>query len=421
MGLDVVVTDHHSPGEELPTALAVLNPGRVDSRYPCPNLCGAGVVFKLCQGLAEATGVHEEELHPFLDLVGLATVADLVPLQGENRILARYGLRALARTRKPGLRALMSQAGIPREGLSAGHIGFGLAPRLNAMGRLGEAQDGLRLLLTEDPGEAERLAASAEEVNRNRQETDRATLEDALRKLEASFDPDTDFGVVLASEGWHPGVVGIVASRVVERIHRPVILIALDGDKGRGSGRSIPEFHLLEGIRAGGSHLERFGGHRQAAGLEVRRDRIQVFREDFNQAAGETLRGKDLRPSLRVDLEVDLDEVSWDLLQYLQYMEPHGIGNPGPSFLVRGVTLPSVPREVGKDHLKLRLRQGAAEIDAIGFHLAARIPPRSLGLGPLDAVFQIQENEFRGVRQLQARLKDLRPSDSAHPPGLSGT
>ncbi len=415
LGLDVIVTDHHAPGEELPPAFAVLNPARADSLYPNPDLCGTGVAFKLCQGLADAKGIGEEELHPFLDLVGMATVADLVPLKGENRVLARYGLKALSQTRNLGLQALMVEAGVSPEGVSAGNVGFGLAPRLNALGRLGEPEDGLRLLLTDRRDEARRLARLAGEVNRERQDADRRTADEALELLAQSFDPERDYGVVLDSERWHPGVIGIVASRVVERIHRPAVLIALDGDRGRGSARSIPEYHLLEGIRACGAHLERFGGHRQAAGMEIRRDRIPEFRKAFNTEARRSLRGKDLRPTLKAEVEVHLEEMSQELHKYLRYLGPHGIGNPGPSFLARGVSLPEPPRIVGTDHLKVRLRQDRMELDAIGFRLAGRISPQTLGTGPVDVVFQLQENDFRGVRQLQARLVDIRPADPSSP------
>jgi single-stranded-DNA-specific exonuclease len=412
-GIDVVVTDHHAPGDTLPPAAAVINPARKDSSYPNPHLCGTGVAFKLCQGLAGALGANEAELHPFLGFVGLATVADLVPLQGENRVLARYGLKALGETNTPGLRALMREAGIPTERITAGRVGFGLAPRLNALGRLGEPADGLRLLLTDDEAEARELARRAERINFDRQDQDRRTLADALVLLDLEYSPERDFGIVLDSDAWHPGVVGIVASRVVERVHRPAVLIAMDGERGRGSARSIPEYHLLNGIRACGHLLERFGGHRMAAGMEIRRERISEFREAFNLEARRVLEGKDLRPSLSVDVEVTLDEMSPELHNYLRHLGPHGIGNPGPTFLARRVSIPQAPRVVGKDHLKLLLRQGNADLDAIGFHLAGRIAPRSLGSGPVDVVFQLRENEYRGVRRLQAHIKDIRSTEPA--------
>jgi single-stranded-DNA-specific exonuclease len=409
--LDVIVTDHHAVGETLPSALAVVNPARGDSRYPNPDLCGTGVAFKVCQALADSVGLDQAELHSLLDLVGLATIADLVPLQGENRIFARYGLKALAQTENLGLRALMDEAGVARERVSAGNVGFALAPRLNALGRLGEPENGLRLLLTSDDMEARSLARTAEEVNRDRQEADRRMLEEASGLLASTFEPDKDYGVVLESDGWHPGVVGIVASRLVEQIHRPVILLAMEGDHGRGSARSIPEYHLLNGIRACGHLLERFGGHRQAAGLEIHRDRIPEFRESFNHQARMVLQGQDLRPSIKAEIEVSLSEMSSELLGFLHYVGPHGIGNPGPSFLARGLSVTSPPRVVGTDHLKLRLRQDGAELEAIGFHLARRIAPGDVGSGPVDVVFQLQENEFRGVRRLQAHLKDLRRTE----------
>ncbi len=412
-GLEVIVTDHHTPGPDLPPALAVLNPSRSDCPYPNKGLCGAGVAFKLCQGLAAAFGRPQEELHPFLDLVALATIGDLVPLKGENRTLVRFGLRALNRTTKPGLQALSAISGIGEGGATAGIVGFGLAPRLNAVGRLGEASDALRLLLTESPEEARRLASLAEEMNRERKTLDQRTLQEALSVLAEMFDPEEDFGVVLASERWHPGVVGIVASRVVERIHRPTVLVAMDGDRGKGSARSIPGFHLLSAIEAGRSCLERFGGHRQAAGLEVTREKLPRFREIFNKEAKAVLKGGDLRPSIRVDLEVELPEMNRDLFSFLEYLGPHGIGNPRPVFLARKVGLRGPPRVVGLNHLKTRLSQAETVLDSIGFGLGDRIDPRPWAKKPVDAVFQLQENEYRGSRSLQARLLDLRPSGAS--------
>ena len=407
-GLDVVVTDHHSPGDTLPSALAVLNPNRADCSYPNKGLCGAGVAFKLCQGLGEAFGRGEEELHPFLELVALATVADLVPLTGENRTLVRFGLKALARTANLGLTRLMAVARVRSTEVTSGTVGFVLAPRLNAVGRLSDANMGLRLLLTDDPEEAERLAGEAEALNQERQNTDRRTLEEALAQLRGRFDPEKDFGLVVTGEGWHPGVVGIVASRVVERVHRPAMLVAMDGDRGRGSARSIPGFDLLRAIRASGEHLERFGGHRQAAGMEVLRENLPAFREAFGREAREVLEGVDLRPILRVELEVRLEEMTEELFKFLEYLGPHGMGNPRPVFLARGVRLDGPAKVVGINHLKIVMRQGGVRMEGIGFGMAERIPPASLGEDPLDVAFQLHENEFRGVRTLQVRFKDIR-------------
>ncbi len=409
-GLDVIVTDHHAPGDTLPEAQAVLNPNRIDCAYPNKGLCGAGVAFKLCQGLASAFSLPEEDLHPFLDLVAMATVADLVPLTGENRTLVRYGLKALARTENLGLGRLMEEVGLEAEKVSAGTVGFVLAPRLNAVGRLGDPSLGLRLLITTDPEEARSLAREADALNRERQEMDRATLEQAMANLAGEYDPAEDFGVVLAAEGWHPGVVGIVASRVVERLHRPTVLFAMNGEKGKGSARSIPGFHLLDAVRAAGGHLERFGGHRQAAGMEIRRENLGTFRDAFLEAAKNALMGEDLRPRLGVDLEVRLEDLTQELHDLLTYLGPHGMGNPRPVFLARNVEMVGPARVVGSNHLKLRIAQGSAALEAIGFNLSDRIDPGTLGRGPIDVVFQLQENEFRGITTLQARLKDLRRS-----------
>jgi len=412
-GISVIVTDHHTPGARLPAASAVLNPNRLDCPYPNKALCGAGVAFKLCQGLGSDTGLPQEALHPFLDLVAMATVADLVPLTGENRILVRYGLRALAQTENPGLQALTEVAEVDPRDLSSGSVGFALAPRLNAVGRMGDPSTALNLLLTDSLAEARTLARAAEALNRERRATDRHTLNEAMSQLAEEFNPEEDFGVVLAADGWHPGVVGIVASRIVERIHRPTILVALRGEVGKGSARSIPGFHLLEAITAAGEYLERFGGHRQAAGMEVRRENVGPFREAFNREAARRLAGEDLRASVKVDLEVQLGEMTPDLYGFMKYLGPHGVGNPRPVLLARDLVVKGPPRVVGENHVKVRLAQGETEMNGIGFSMADRIDPGTWDGGLVDVAFHLQENEFRGVKSLEARMKVIRPSGAA--------
>ena len=409
-GMDVIVTDHHTPGPELPSALAVVNPRRSDGNHPARDLCGTGVVFQLARLLARMRGIPEEELHPHLDLVALATIADLVPLIGANRILVRFGLRYLAHTEKPGLRALMRISGLgdTREpGVDAGQVGFVLAPRINAAGRMGDADVALRLLLTEDEGEASRVAGELEEENGRRKAEDRRTLDQALETLARGYRPERDLGVVVAGEGWHPGVIGIVASRIVERIHRPVVLVALDGNRGRGSARSIPEVHLHDAVAKCGMHLTRFGGHRQAAGMDLEVGCLQAFRSAFNKAVGDQLPQGIPSPILRVDAELPLAEATDELHHWLGYLGPFGIGNGRPVFLSRGARVADPPRVVGKDHLKLRLENGDRGLDAIGFGLAGRIPVGSLGAA-VDLAFQLRENEYRGRRTVQVRLLDLR-------------
>ncbi|MDP2955297.1 MAG: single-stranded-DNA-specific exonuclease RecJ [Longimicrobiales bacterium] len=414
LGLDVVVTDHHTVGPEAARATALVNPQRPDCPYPGKTLCGAGVAFKVCELVGRELGSPPEALHALIDLVGLATVADLVPLQGENRVLVRFGLRRLAETRVPGLAALLSVAGVEPAGVTAGQLGFVVAPRLNAAGRMGESADALRLMVTDDPDEALALARRLEELNRVRKDEDRRTLDEAMEMLERDFDAARDYGVVLASEGWHPGVIGIVASRVVERIHRPTVLVALDGEKGRGSARSIPGFHLYDALFRCRAHLGRFGGHRQAAGMDVARTALPALREAFNQEAREALQPDDLQPLLRPDLELPLPEVDLDFVRWLEYLGPHGIGNPRPLFLARGVRMAN-PRRVGDAHLKVSLEAGTARLDAIGFGLAERHPPEMLVPGPYDVLVKLERNEYRGVARPQAQIVDVRATPGGRP------
>jgi single-stranded-DNA-specific exonuclease len=276
---------------------------------------------------------------------------------------------------------------------------------------MGDAKRGLALLLTEDPAEADDLAKVLDDENKVRQAEDRRTLEQALEQLAETFDPTRDFGVVLAAQGWHPGVIGIAASRVVERIHRPVVMIALNGDRGRGSARSIPGFHLHDAITACGAHLERFGGHAQAAGMDLTAAALPAFREAFAAEARRRLEGHELRPRLRIDLELPERAVEHRLLELLQYVGPHGMGNPRPVFLLRGAQA-TAAKEVGRGHLRIRLRKGPVRLEGIGFGLVERHPPEVLGAAPLDVVFQLTLDRWRGRARVQARILDLRPAEA---------
>jgi single-stranded-DNA-specific exonuclease len=409
LGIDVVVTDHHTVGPSMPPAFAFVNPQRPDCPYPEKGLCGTGLAFKLAELAARALGADPSEVHALLDLVALATVADLVPLRTENRVLVKFGLRRFADSRVLGVRALLEVAGVDAGSVTAGQLGFVVAPRINAAGRIGESADALRLLLTEDADEAAALAGRLEAVNRTRQEEDRRTLAEALELLEREYDADRDYGVVLAAEGWHPGVIGIVASRVVERIHRPTVLLALDGEKGRGSARSIPGFHLYDALAACREHMGRFGGHAQAAGMDMARASVPALREAFNAEARRRLLPDDLQPMLRADLEIDLAEVDLGLLHWLEYLGPHGIGNARPVFFARAVRLERA-RVLKEAHLKVSLRAGSGVLDGIGFGLAARHPPEALDGGLHDVLLRLERNEWRGVARPQARILDLRPS-----------
>ena len=361
-GIEVVITDHHLPGDELPPASAVLDPRRPDCASTDKNLCGAGVAFKLAQALGPALGASPNLPLHFLDYVALATVADVVPLTGENRILVRHGLKMLSDSRWTGLCALVEAAAIARE---------------------------------------------LETLNARRQALDQRILDEAVELAEATLRPE-DRALVLAADGWHPGVIGIVASRLVERYGRPAFLIGWDGDTGRGSGRSIAGFDLHRALHRVGSHLEKYGGHHMAAGFTIRRPCYESFRVAFLDVARELLGPDDLVPAQRVDLELPLGLVSEELEKLMRYLEPCGPGNPAPVFGVRGARAVGA-RRVGTNHLRFTLDDGSGVLPAIGFQWADVVPDAWLAQ-PLDVAFRLERDEWQGRTTLQARVASLAPS-----------
>ncbi len=408
-GMEVIVTDHHEPGPVLPRATAVLNPRLPGSGYPDPDLAAVGVAYKLCEALELSAGRDRDTLRFSLDLVALGTIADLVPLTGENRVLVRYGLDVLARTRNPGLRALMERTGLAGTRPTAWQIGFVLAPRINAVGRMDAAEKAVGLLLTDDAVQAEAIAETFEGVNTSRQEEDRRLLAEVLEEVERSYDPECDRAIVMAGDGWHPGVIGIVASRVVERFHRPTVLIALDGDgNGRGSARSVPGFHLLEGLQACAAHLEAYGGHRTAAGLAIRREAVDAFRAAFQRHAEDRLRPEQLVPSLTIDLELPLESVNAQLFLELNRFGPYGPGNPEPVLALRDVAARGYPRIVGEHHLKMVVARNGRILDTIGFNLGHLLGQLNLNRGPMTIACRLRENVYLGRSTLQGRLIDVR-------------
>ena len=406
-GFKVIVTDHHLP-QTLPPADAVLNPQRPDDTSPGKGLCGTGVAFKLAQALVTELGLPRNLPLHLLDLVALATVADIVPLTGENRTLVRFGLKLLGDSRWPGVRALVESAGFGGRVVRSGHVGFVLAPRLNAAGRVGEAMDGVRLLLSDDDTEARRLAARLEALNQERQAMDQKILDEAAETVETTADLDRDYGLVLAREGWHPGVIGIVASRIVERYGRPTILLAIEGEDARGSGRSISGFNLHGALTRCAGLLTRFGGHRMAAGLSLPAASIPEFREAFNAVAREELTPDDLIPTQHVDQVVSLGELDLDLERLLRRLEPYGPGNPTPVFGAPGVTVRD-PRIMKEKHLKFRLADDSGWLDAIGFDWADRVDP-GWWQAPVDVAFKLEQNDWRGAPGLQARIAHIKPA-----------
>ncbi|HSZ69189.1 MAG TPA: single-stranded-DNA-specific exonuclease RecJ [Solirubrobacteraceae bacterium] len=436
LGIDVVVTDHHAPrvDGQLPRA-PIVHPAQCG--YPCPDLCATAVAHKLALALWEAAGRDRTDgrrslgdtpaarldedtatgsgadagmaagYHPHedLDLVALATIADVVPLLGENRSLVRRGLRALAGTAKPGLRALMTVARISDPAkVNERSVAFALAPRLNAAGRLYRADAGLELILTADPARALQVATELDRANHERRDTELRILADAEAQLAQLRESRGELaGYVLAGEGWHPGVIGIVASRLVERHHRPFVLIALDGDTGRGSGRSIEDFDLLGALHASAGHLLRYGGHRAAAGLEIARERLEDFGEAFAAHARATLGAEPpVRPE-RVDAIVACEELGMELAEELQALAPFGSANPPVSLLLRGATFAD-RRAMGEGrHVRFAIRAGAARARAVAFGRGTRLPVED-GV-PADATFALEVNEWRGVSEPRLVLR----------------
>jgi single-stranded-DNA-specific exonuclease len=401
-GMDVIVTDHHSPRADgdLPDA-PIVHP-RI-GEYPCPDLCAAAVAYKLAQALLQANGEDPRMADEDLDLVALATVADVVPLLGENRRLVRQGLRKLASTRKPGLRALMDVAKVDPSTVDAGAIGFRLGPRLNAAGRLYRADAGLELLLTEDRERARAVALELDANNTERRDVEtriRFEAEAQIAKLEPTH-PAAAY--VLASEGWHAGVIGIVAARIAERHHRPCILIALDEHEGTGSGRSIPGFDLLGGLHAASSHLHRYGGHRAAAGLTIAKADVPAFREAFAAHAAGVLTPEDLRPEVRVDAVAPGNALTLSLAEELEQLAPFGSGNPAVSLLVPAALLDD-PRPMGDGrHVSFTLSAGGARSRCVLFGAGSKLPAEPQE--PVQAVVRLERNHWNGTTEPRLILR----------------
>lgn len=402
-GMDVVVSDHHAPRADgaLPDA-PIVHPAL--GGYPYPHLCATAVAYKLALALAGGAGRPLDGVEEDRDLVALATIADVVPLTGENRTLARRGLQALATTAKPGLRALMAVAGVDPGRVDERAVAFGLCPRINAAGRLYRADAGLELVLSTDRGRAAQIADELDHANRERRHEETRILFEAEAQ---AADLGDQVAYVLAGDGWHPGVIGIVASRIAERRHRPVVMIALDGDSGRGSARSIPAFDLLGGLDACAAHVRRYGGHRAAAGLEVQRDRVPALREAFVAHARGALSEQDLVPRERIDAVVSGDEVGLALAEELGRLAPFGAGNPSVSLLVPAATLEE-PRAMGDGrHLRFTVRAGGVRARAVAFGVGSRLP---VDCGaPADATFALELNEYNGAVEPRLVLRQAQP------------
>jgi len=405
-GVDVIVLDHHEPKSALPDCVAIVNP-KIDPESPFHYLCSVGIVFKLCHALLKTRPLFDFDLKSKLDLVALGTVADIVPLRGENRIFVRRGAIEITRRTRSGLRKLIEVSGV-RPSTSTDDIGFRLGPRLNAAGRLSTAEKSLQLLLTKDENEAGALADLLDKQNRDRQEIERQVFIAAEEQICRDFDPLRDAAIVVGAREWHPGVVGIVASRISRKYHRPTIVIGFEANgTGKGSGRSIEGLNLVEALDRCAESLEKFGGHEMAAGLTIREEKIDVFAAEFRRVTRELLSDDYLQPCLRIDHELAFSELTGDFLQWHEMLQPFGNGNPAPLFFAREVEPVMPPQEVKEKHLILRLRQGNYHRRAVYFDSAnLSLPP-----APWDIAFRIRADEYEGETTLGMRIEAVRKAE----------
>ena len=411
-GMDVIVTDHHECKDELPAAYCILNPKQQDCSYPFKKLAGVGVVFKLLQALTIRMKYHMKELlEEYLDIVAIGTVADVMPLLGENRIIVKKGLALMKYTVNRGLMALIAQAEVDASAVTAGTIGFILAPRINAAGRMGDPKTAVEMLLSEDERTAREYAAILDSENRERQATEQSIMEQALAILENNKSMQDDYVLVLDHEDWHHGIIGIVASKISEQTGKPCILISTTDGKGKGSGRSIKGFNLFRALENSGELLTKFGGHELAAGLSIEADKISAFREKINKHAKEILVPDDFIPRIYVDTELPIEYVNMNTAEKLTQLEPYGMGNGSPIFFARGLKITGIrPLSEGR-HIKLTLFKDGNSIEAVGFGMGSYLEEIKLN-DIIDILFQVDINVFRGERHAQAVLKDMRFSDS---------
>lgn len=418
LGVDVIVTDHHEPPDALPEPYAFVNPKLPGSTYPGRELTGSGVAFKLAATLLDALpesarrgAAFREFLLEAVALTALGTVADVAPLMGENRILTAYGLGAMRHCRNRGLQALLARCGPePDEPILASHLSFRLGPRLNAGGRLGSALQALRLFISEDPEEVETIVDALERANTDRQRVEARILDQARARLAEEFRADRDRALVMAGDGWHPGVIGIAAARLVEEFHRPVVLIALKDDRGRGSGRSIPGFALHETLARCREHLLGFGGHAMAAGLEIARNEVPRFRERFLALSAEAFPDALPRRTLTVDAEVSIGSLDLSVARELERMAPHGIGNAAPVLVARGARVAGEPRRMGRrgDHVSFHVAQNGSSLRAVWWGAADEMDKRLGGSRACDVAFTPSVNVWRGDASVELVVKDLR-------------
>ncbi len=414
LGVDFIICDHHRPGTKLPDAAAVLDPKRADCQYPYKELTGCGVGFKLLHALCLFRGIPLEQLYPYLDLVMVSIASDIVPITGENRVLAYYGLKYLNTAPCTGLKALIKVAGFQRE-LDINNVVFGLGPRINAAGRIKHAKEAVRLLLAETDEEADQFAADINVHNKSRREFDTSTTDQALAMIEADEWLKNAKSTVLFEPSWHKGVIGIVASRCIEHYHRPTIILTQSNEKVAGSARSVPGFDVYEAIEECADLLEQFGGHTFAAGLTLLPENIPAFRQKFETVVSGRIQEEMLTPMIEIDMPLDFDQIDAKFVRILKQMGPFGPHNHQPVFRTDNVYISGLVTKMQEKHIKFWVQQGQPasrvagyRLQAIGFGMAAEWANRLFNDEPLSICYQIEENHFNGQISLQLVLKDIR-------------
>ena len=402
LGIEIIITDHHEPAEKLPEAIAVIDAKRKDNKYPFNQLAGVGVVFKLIQAISTELKLEEKEYLKYLDLVCIGTISDIVPLVDENRVIAKLGLKLIEKTKNIGLKTLLNIADLKK--IDSNAISFGVAPRINACGRMGFQEEALQLFLTEDSGEATKIAKRLVQFNQERQAKEKQIFEEVIEKIEK--DNKDKKCIVLAEENWHHGIIGIVASKITEIYYKPSILICLEGDKGKGSGRSVPGFDLYTALTKCSDYIEKFGGHSMAIGITIKKENFEKLKETIEKYAQES-NISDIMPIINIDKEINLKNINIEEVKSLELLEPFGEANKMPLFLLRNLKIDSIRELSGGKHLKLTLKQDNNIVDAIGFNMGDLSKEYLLG-DKVDVVGTIEINSFGNKENIQINLKDIR-------------
>lgn len=406
LGIETIITDHHEAGNEIPKAIAVIDNKRKDSKYPFRELAGVGVVFKLIQAIGITLKLKEESYLKYLDIVCIGTISDIVPLVDENRVIAKLGLLLVAQTKNIGLRSIIDSSGYNK--IDSNTISFGVAPRINACGRMGKAEEALELFLSKDKNEVNELTNKLNEHNRKRQETEKAIFENALEKIKAEH-LDENKAIIVGGENWHHGVIGIVSSKITEMYFKPSILLSFEEDGiGKGSGRSIPGFDLHEALMKCSDTIEKFGGHSMAVGITVKKDNLEKFKKEFEQIATQS-KIDEIIPIINIDAKVDLSDIDKEMVESLKQLEPFGEANKMPVFAFKNLKIDSIRALSEGKHLKLTLKDNNYIINAIGFNIGYLANEYRIG-DKIDVAGVLEINTFNGVDNLQINIKDIMKS-----------